>query len=139
MEKGQSVRHRRDEVAAIQAILNDDTFENDEDMAKALIAKVYELFKLRSWFGLKWGRYAYGPYIDKGEANRHAGLLEALPTVHPLLSVADLDRVIQQAMNPKIRRTCEACGHPAFAHGFSNHLGCVVRRPVPCPCKLSFR
>lgn len=132
------MRHRKDEVSAIVELLNDETFETDTDMARAIIAKVYELFKLRPWFGIKWGRFAYGPYIDRGEANRHAGQLDALPTVHPLLPVGDLDRVIERAMYPKIKRTCEACGHPAFAHGFSNHLGCVVRNP-PCPCKLTFR
>lgn len=132
------MRHRTSEVQAIQEILNSEDFEDDVAMAKAVIERVYELFQFRGWYGLKWGNLAVGPFIDKAEANRAAKAMDNLPTVHEMESV---DRFTQWVakMNPKDSQHCEECNHPRFAHGFTNHVGCVVRKPDRCECTRSYK
>lgn len=131
------MRHRNAEVKAIREILNSEDFEDDVAMAKACIEKVYELFQTREWYGLRWGQDAYGPLIDKAEANSLVKAMDGLPTIHALHGVEKF-RGYVKAMSPVDKRHCTSCGHPTFAHGYSNHEGCIVRKPSRCECKIRY-
>lgn len=127
------MRHRSGEVAAVAALIDSEEYEDAQSLAKAVIEQVYELFQERDWWGLQWGGRAYGPYADKASAKRASRAFDGLPTVHQLHSAAELGRLAEK-VNPTTRSThCTECGDPRFAHGFSNHAGCVVRG---CKCKI---
>jgi hypothetical protein len=91
------LRSRQSEVNAILSLLEDSSFEDGEAMAKAILDTVYEIFRDRDWYGLRWCGMAFGPYADKGEANRAAKALGGAPEVCKLRGQHWIARAIENS------------------------------------------
>lgn len=129
------MRVRKEEMAAVLSILEDATFEDGEAMAKAILDKVYDLFRERDWYGLRWCGMAFGPYIDKGEASRAAKALGNAPVVNTLRGRHWIDRAIANSTPESDSRYCAACEHPRVAHFSTRPFGCIVKG---CICDERF-
>ena len=140
-----AITPRKDEIAAVVAVLESDEHEDSASMAKALVRVVSELLQKRDAFGVAIGlptdnlRLAHGPYFTVLEAKRvvkEANARGLVAFLAPLLSADSALREEEEAMNKRC-----TCGHPVQLHGSAikpkawTTLGCgVYKRNVKCPC-----
>ncbi|OKI45088.1 hypothetical protein [Micromonospora sp. CB01531] len=134
---------RKEEVAAVVAVLESDQYDSAQAMAKAVIKEVAELLDMRDWvalthrfgdngqLGLNWG-----PFGSAIEAQRLADKL-ALGGRFSVVRLGSPGLLVANLLGAK-RPTKDFCANPACLHAAWTHsaLGnsrgkCVLES---CPC-----
>lgn len=133
---------RRDEVRRVMEVLESTDFTSGEEMAKAVIKTVHDLFEEREWTALAWRdksdgtglSLAWGPFTSATEAERFAKRLDAggVARAVPLASVSMMEAHIATTARGKAK-FCPNCDHPIGTHLHERRVGhCMVAR---CKCK----
>lgn len=134
---------RKDEVRRVLEVLESTDFESGQEMAKAVIKTVHEIFEEREWVALLWrdekimGKglgLSWGPFTSETEALRFAKRLEIGGTaaVLPLSSVAMMEAKIASTAAGKAK-FCPNCDHPIGTHLHERKTGICMARG--CKCK----
>lgn len=133
---------RKDEIAAIAAILDSGDYEDSTELAKAVLHKAADLFALRDTHGVAYGLQTdsiwlhMGPYYDVRDANKAAAELQALGMRTATGRI--LSPVMPEHEEPAANH-CANCGHAPQLHNFQ---GCGIylnKSKERCPCKTSRR
>lgn len=134
------VTPRKDEVKAIVALLEDDGWASDADLAKAIIKRTAELFAERDWYAWVWRagpestQFAFGPVSSQVESERLAkkiGLGGQNMSLHLYSTAAVLQK--HGELPPSLYCSNPQCGHPDHAHEVPRMNGrCWIKR---CSCK----
>ena len=138
---------RKEEVAAVVAILESDEHEDSTSMAKQLLKVIAEVLSKRDGYGVGIGlrtddmRVPHGPFYNILDAKRTVKEAEArglVAFVAPLLGAGNALSEEGEAMNKRC-----VCGHPVELHGQSvkpkalTSLGCCVyKNKVKCNCSV---
>lgn len=133
---------RKDEIRRVLEVLESADFESGEDMAKAVIKTVHELFEEREWTALAWRdkpdgsslSLAWGPFTSDTEATRFMKRLEVGGVAQPvtLYSVAMMEAHIARTAAGKAK-FCPNCKHPVGTHLHERKTGTCMAKG--CKCK----
>lgn len=139
---------RKDEVAAVVAILESDEHDDSVSMAKAIVRAVSEALSKRDAIGVAIGlksddlRNPFGPFWDSRSALKVKAEAESRGLVAflaPLYAPDSALSIEAEATNKRCK-----CGHPKELHGSSitpkavTTLGCCVyhrHTKAKCPCR----
>lgn len=126
---------RREEIAAVAAVLDSDEYETVQEMARAAIkALAVELGK-RDWYVMPWslpgegGGINYGPFATAAELRRFAGTLPS--GGHRAVLVLGPDRPRGTDDAEVHAGTCR-CGHGQHNHVVKNVRGGKTSAPGEC-------
>ena len=133
---------RKTEIGAIVQILEDEGFDSDVKMARAIVTRAFQLLLERDWYivGVRNGgvNLLYGPLPSENEAVKHIeplGLGGDDVGVFKVRSVAKRKWDIVELDETKGEPDC-TCGHDKLLHDWSDKRayvkGCVIKR---CRCK----
>lgn len=133
---------RKDEVRRVLEVLESPDFKSGEDMAKAVIKTVHELFEEREWTALAWRdkpdgtglSLAWGPFTSETEAIRFINRLDVggVAQAVPLYSVAMMEAHVAKTSAGKAKN-CPNCNHPVGTHLHERKVGhCMAK---VCKCK----
>lgn len=132
---------RKEEVAAVVALLEDDTFESATHLAKAVIKEVGEILQMRDWIALvhTWSDGTRGlnfaPFASEAEAKTFAskmafggtGRLVKLNSPGAMLANTDGKKGWKgYCFHPE-------CGHAPFTHSIASAARGACHIPT-CPC-----
>jgi hypothetical protein len=136
---------RKDEVAAVVALLEGEEHETAEELAKAILKEVSGLLSKRDSYGVAIGlrtddlRIPHGPFwtlLDAKRTQREAEARGLVSFIAPLRAATDALREEEIAHSKRC-----VCGHPKELHGLSitpravTSLGCCVyKRREKCAC-----
>lgn len=130
---------RGNEIKAVVDLLEDDSYDSAQSLAKAIIKRVAEVFAERDWHAWVWRespdafQLAWGPYSSENEAKRASARvgLAGQFMVLPLYSTAALVDRLSADVIPSY--FCEACNHQVLSHQHPKiQPKCAVRG---CECK----
>lgn len=128
---------RKDEIKAVIDILEDDSFENADKMARALIKQVAEQLAEREWYALAHREgpggmvLFWGPLSSEGEVAKF-GEKAALGGQNFSVKLNSTGSMLAR-MDKKTSPYCSTCHHPHGAHQHPSMSGrCALRS---CPCK----
>lgn len=137
-----SIRPRKDEIARVVALLEQDGFDTPEDMATELIKTVAELFAEREAYAVGLDGISWFPWWDARSAGKAAESIGG--RVGKVYPSGPLERRLASFSEPVQRGLCPDCNHPWPAHidrawregkrktGPTNPPGCCV---TGCPCE----
>lgn len=137
-----NLRPRKEEKAAVLAILESTEYGSGEEMAEAVIKEVHRLFEQREWAALAWRdkldgsglSLAWGPFSSETEAARFGKNLAVGGTARaiPLSSIGSMLDTEARTSKGKAK-FCPNCSHPVGTHLHERQMGnCQVRG---CKCK----
>lgn len=124
---------RNSEREAVIAALEGE-YASDRMAADEMFRTVVDALTMRESFGIKYMGFAFGPWYHGTSVKKVATSLPG-STIHRLLPSQRFEIMLDPETHRK-STSCDTCDHPLFAHGFSNHRGCVVRK---CRCKEVFK
>lgn len=112
---------RRNEVTAVTDLLQSESFDSPEAMAKAIVKAVADELGKRKTFGVAAGfeerpLLAYGPFYSEADAKRYATRLAASGLDTRVAGLLGPDAYVMDAEPTKKSNKC-ACGHLAHMHG----------------------
>ncbi len=129
---------RKDEVKAISELLEDDSYDSSEKLARAVVTTTIKLMLERDWYVVAsrngGHNLLYGPLPSenaamKALADESLGLGGEVG-VFPVRSVSNRERTVEELDEPPVP-PCGECGHPKTTHEFPKTSGCAVTK---CNC-----
>ncbi|PSL04098.1 hypothetical protein CLV30_106101 [Haloactinopolyspora alba] len=130
---------RKDEIQAITDVLEDDTYESAEKLARAVVTTTMRLLLDRDWYVVAsrngGNNLLYGPVPSENEAFKAINSgelgLGGEVGVFPVRSVSNRERAVEE-LDADPNPACAACNHPKVTHEHPEVNGCVVKT---CKCK----
>ncbi|MFF7021440.1 hypothetical protein ACFY97_10535 [Streptomyces klenkii] len=131
---------RKEEVAAIVALLEDPTFESANHLAKAVIKEVGEILQMRDWVALvhTWSDGSRGlnfaPFASEAEAKSFASKM-AFGGSGRLVKLNSPGVMLANHDGKKWKGYCqdEQCTHAPFTHSAASSARGACQIPT-CPC-----
>ncbi|MFI5942167.1 hypothetical protein ACIBCB_18180 [Streptomyces uncialis] len=131
---------RKEEVATVVALLEDDSFESASHMAKALIKEVGEILQMRDWIALvhTWENghrgLNFAPFASEVEARSFAAKM-AFGGTGRLVKLYSPGVMLANHDGKKWKGYCqnEQCTHAPFTHSAATATRGACQIPI-CPC-----
>lgn len=134
------VTPRKAEVAEVVSLLESTDFDSADDLAKAIIKKVGELFSQRDWTCYAWRSspedglvLAWGPLSSDSEVERLAKKV-GLAGEHRSIKLYSTGRLLDGIVKGEagIDKFCTTCNHPLGAHEHPGRAGKCQARGCRC-------
>lgn len=132
------VTPRKEEVAAIVALLEDTDYDSASTLAKDIIKECADLFAKRDWYAWIWRenpeafQFAFGPLSSESEASR-LGKKVGLDGQTMILKLYSTAALLQKVGELPPSLFCSACEHPDHCHEIPKYNGrCWIKG---CKCR----
>lgn len=134
---------RKDEIDAVEAVMQDDTYASPTAMARAVVKTLYEFWRRRDWYVIAVREGETYPLFYGLEATENSAFKEAQSVlevgglvsahlVHSLTKLDDRKKELEAIWGAS--DLCAKCGHAQWAHELYNGRG----EKVPQPSRLRF-